>query len=142
MLADRAFREKVCRAQKATTATVSIEPNGDRMSVVVDQTRPSRGIPSFAKKIVGDEIQIVQSEDWSSSSDAALQVSIPGRPGELKGTIAVSGDASGTVETIDGDLLVSIPLLSARLEGLISKLLTEALEAEQEAGRAWLRGDR
>ena len=142
MLADPVFREKVCRAQKATTATVSIEPAGAGMSVLVDQTRPSEGIPGFARKIVGDTIRIVQSEDWSSGTAAALEVRIPGKPGELIGTIAVAEDGTGTVETIDGDLKVSVPLLGAKLESLISGLLAEALVAEQKVGRAWLRGDR
>ena len=36
------------------------------MTVLVDQTQPANGIPSFAKKFVGDEIQIVQREEWSA----------------------------------------------------------------------------
>ncbi len=95
MLSDPSFRQKVCRAQQARTATVEIEPTGVAMSVVVDQTRPSDGIPSFARKIVGDEIRIVQREDWSDASRAALDVSIPGKPGHLKGTITVTGHGVG-----------------------------------------------
>jgi len=142
MLADPAFRQKVCLANHAASATVSIEPAGEGMSVVVDQRRPSEGIPGYARKIVGDEIQILQREDWSSASDAALDVSIPGKPAQLKATIVVIGDGSGAVETIEGDLSVKIPLLGAKLESLISKLLTKAMEVEEKVGRAWLRGER
>ena len=52
---------------------VSVEPRGAGMSVVVDQTQPSRGIPSFAQKVVGDEIRIVQREEWDDGSRAALR---------------------------------------------------------------------
>ena len=142
MFADPAFREKVCQAQKANSCTVRIEPDGGHMSVVIDQKRPSGGIPSFARKIVGDEIQLVQSEHWSDSANAALKVVIPGKPGQLNGTITVTGNESGAVETIDGDLVVSIPLLSGKLERLIAGLLDEALRVEEKVAQAWLAGDR
>jgi len=142
MLADSAFREKVCHAQKVNSCTVTIEPSGGQMSVVVDQKRPSEGIPNFARKIVGDEIQLVQSEDWSDSGNAALKVAIPGKPGQLNGTITVTGDDAGSVEIVDGDLVVNIPLLGGKLEKLIAGLLDNALRVEQKVGRAWLAGDR
>lgn len=142
MLAERAFRDKVCRAQQAHTATVSIERDGPGMSVVVDQARPSDGIPAFARKFVGDEIRIVQREDWSGPTHAALEVRIPGKPGELDGTVTLTGDGSGTVHSIDGELKVAIPMFGGKLEALISGLLAEALDVEQTVGRAWLRGER
>ena len=142
MLADPAFRNRVCAAQEATSCTVSIEPNGAGMSVTVDQRRPSDGIPGFARKIVGDEIRIVQREDWSDQTKAVLTVTIPGKPGELNGTVTVVGDGDRTVETIDGDLRVNIPVLGAKLEQLIAELLGEALDVEQEIGRSWLAGER
>ena len=36
------------------------------MEVVIDQVQAARGIPSFAQKFVGDEINIVQRETWAS----------------------------------------------------------------------------
>ena len=49
--------------------TVRIDGAGPGMKVVVDQTQPAHGIPSFAKKFVGDEIQIVQRESWTNETD-------------------------------------------------------------------------
>ncbi len=112
------------------------------MAVVVDQTQPADGIPSFAKRIVGDEIQIVQRETWTDASSAALVVEIPGKPGDFKGRIDVAGDEDGTIETVAGEIKVKIPMLGAKLEGLIGDLLKKALQSEQRVGRAWLAGDR
>jgi uncharacterized protein YndB with AHSA1/START domain len=142
MLADPEFREKVCAAQHATTSTVEIRPDGDGMSVQVDQRRPSDGLPGFARKIVGDDIQILQKEDWSGSTHAVLAVTIPGKPGELEGTIRLAGDGIASTQTIEGDLKVGVPLIGAKLEALIADLLTQALRAEERVGRAWLGGER
>ncbi len=59
------------------------------MQVVVDQTQPARGIPSFAKKFVGDEIQVVQNESWNGTGGARLDIEIPGKPEHVQGRIAL-----------------------------------------------------
>ena len=142
MLADPKFSEKVCVAMRATRRDVSIDGAPETMKVVVDQTQPAKGIPSFAKKFVGDEIQIVQHESWDGPSAAGLEVEIPGKPGHMKGGIVLRGDGSSTTETVAGEIKVSIPMLGGKLEALIGDLLASALRTEQRVGRAWLACDR
>jgi hypothetical protein len=138
MLGEAVFREEVCEEQHTTEATATVDGVDDTMSVLVDQKRPADGIPSFAKKFVGDTIHIQQREEWSSATDAALEVSIPGKPGHLKGTITLRPDGEGTVETVSGEIKVHIPLVGGKIEGLIGELLEHALRAEQRVGTAWL----
>jgi len=140
MLADPAFREQVCEAMKAVRHDVSIDADGDRMTVKVDQTQPAKGIPSFAKKFVGDEIRIVQHEKWSGSTTAGLEVEIPGKPGHMKGDIALEGNGSGTTETVAGEIKVSIPMVGGKLESMIGDLLRSALRTEEKVGRKYLAG--
>ena len=142
MLADPAFRTKVCEAMRAVRKDVSINGAGQGMKVVVDQTQPADGIPSFAKKFVGDEIRIVQREQWKDATSASLVVEIPGKPGDLNGGIDLATDGAGTVETVSGDLKVKIPMVGGKLEEMIAGLLSSALRAEERVGRAWLAGDR
>lgn len=138
MLATPEFREKVCEYQRFPRRTVSITPTGAGMTVKVDQYRPADEVPSFARKIVGEEINIVQDEQWSSPTSAALQVTIPGKPGEMKGSIAIAPSATGTVETVEVEVKVSIPLIGGKLEGFIGDMLLRALRAETKVGRDWL----
>ncbi|MGH3330286.1 MAG: DUF2505 domain-containing protein [Nocardioidaceae bacterium] len=142
MLSDPAFREKVCAAQHAHDSSVNIAVDGNGMSVVVDQKRPSDGVPHFARKIVGDEIHIRQTESWSDPSRAALDVAIPGKPGHLKGSVTIQSGGSGSVETVSGEIKVHLPLVGGKLEHLIGQILESALKAEERVGRAWLAGDR
>jgi hypothetical protein len=142
MLSEAAFRERVCEAQHATEATATIDGVDDTMTVHVDQKRPSQGIPSFAQKFVGDTIHIAQHEEWSGPTEAALEVSIPGKPGHLTGTVRLRPEGGSTVETVAGELKVAIPMVGAKLEKLIAGMLTEALQAEERVGKAWLAGER
>jgi Protein of unknown function (DUF2505) len=138
MLADRDFREQVCEAMDSTRWDVSVDGAGEGMEVVVDQTQKAAGIPSFAKKFVGDKIQIIQRESWSSETAATLEIEIPGKPGHLKGGIRLAVDGKGTVETVSGDLKVKVPVVGGKLEDLVASLLRSALRTEEKVGRAWL----
>ncbi len=140
MLGEALFREQVCEAQHVTECTAEVEGADHTMSVMVDQKRPSEGIPSFAKKFVGDTIHIRQREEWSSATDAVLDVAIPGKPGHLEGTITLRPDGDGTVETVAGELKVGIPIVGGKIEVLIGELLEHALQTEERVGKAWLAG--
>lgn len=138
MLADESFREQVAEAGGAFERHVRIEPHGAGMTVVVDQKQHDHNIPSFAKKIVGDAIHIVQREQWSDDTYATLDVTIPGKPGRMSGTIELAEDGDGTVETVQAEIKVHIPLVAGKLEQLIANLLEAALESEQRVGEKWL----
>ena len=142
MLADPAFRERVCEAMHASRHTVSVTGSGAGMTVEVDQTQPARGIPSFASKFVGDEIRIVQRERWTDTTTAALDIEVPGKPGTMAGGIRLEPVGGGTVERVTGDIRVKVPLVAGKIEGLVEDILRSALETEQRVGRAWLAGDR
>jgi hypothetical protein len=140
MLGDTSFREEVSREQELTGCTVRIDATDGSMSVDIAQTRSADGIPGFARKFVGDEIHINQREEWSSATDAVLEVTIPGKPGHLKGAVTLRPDGQGTVHTVSGDLKVSIPMVGGKIEALIAELLHHALEAEQRVGARRLAG--
>jgi hypothetical protein len=138
MLADPAFREAVCDYQRVTHRTVKITQDGEAMSVTIDQGHATDRLPSFARKIAGDEIHMVQSEDWSDAAHGHIAVSIPGRPGHMKGTASLVQDAGGVTETADMEITVHVPLVGGKIEGLIAEMLVKALQAENKVGRDWL----
>ena len=69
MLADPEFREEVCEQQHVLRGDGLRRRRRDGMEVTIDQVQAAAGIPSFAKKFVGDEINIVQTETWTSATE-------------------------------------------------------------------------
>ncbi len=137
MLADPAFREEVCEAMGVTRVDVTISEIDGATSVRIDQWQPTEGMPGFAKKIVGDQTNIVQEEVWTGT-EADVTVTIPGKPGAMTGTATLAESGGVTTETVDLTVKVNIPLVGGKVEGLISELLRKALRTENEVGRAWL----
>jgi hypothetical protein len=140
MLMDAAFREQVCDAQLALRKTVSVGQDGGGMKVVVDMVQAAEGIPGYAKRLVGDEIQLVQTERWSDIESARVEVVIPGKPGQMSGTLALRESGGTTTETVDMEIRVGIPLVGGKIESLIADLMRKALRAENAVGRQYLTG--
>ncbi len=138
MLADPAFREEVCDYQRVLRRTVQITRDGEAVSVQIDQVQAARGIPGFARKVVGEEIHIVQSEDWATAAKGDIHVSIPGKPGKMAGTAVLAEDPEGTTETVNLTVEVNLPLVGSKIEGLVADLLDKALRAEHTVGVRWL----
>ncbi|MCB0894109.1 MAG: DUF2505 domain-containing protein [Nocardioides sp.] len=139
MLGDPSFREDVCTYQRVLRSSVRVDDRGGgTRTVVVEQVQPAKGIPSFAKKFVGNEIDIVQREEWTTEDAAELHVTIPGKPGEMLGTIALAESGGLTTETVDVTIKVHLPLVGGKIEGLIADLLRKALDAENAVGRDYL----
>lgn len=139
MLGTPAFREAVCEDQGFSRRTVTVSPAGDGMAVTIDQYRPADGVPSFARKLVGAEINVVQKERWTESTGAAdIQVTIPGKPGDMAGTARLVGDENGTSEIVEMRIKVNLPLVSGKAEDLIASMLLKALKSENRIGRQWL----
>jgi hypothetical protein len=138
MLSDPAFREEVCRAIEAVSYSVSIDGDVDAKVVEISMELPTEGIPSFAKKFVGNTTTIVQSEDWKSPTKGDVHVTIPGKPGAMAGTATLEERDGGTVEIVDLEITVKIPLVAGKIEELIAKLLRSSLKAENRTGRVYL----
>jgi hypothetical protein len=138
MLTDPAFREEVCKYMGVLRWDVSIDSDADATEVTIEQVQPAKGIPSFAKKFVGDEITIVQRETWRTPDEGSVHVTIPGKPGSMDGSARLSESDGVTTETVDMEVTVHIPLVGGKLEGLIADLLRKALDAEYAVGRHYL----
>jgi uncharacterized protein DUF2505 len=138
MLADPAFREEVCARQGVLRHSVRVSGRGAGMEVVVDRVHSADGLPSVARKLVGDEINIVQVERWTDADAADVTVTIPGKPAEMSGHITLTEDGGSTVESVTLDVRVGIPLVGGKIEDLVADLMVAALKAENKVGRDYL----
>jgi uncharacterized protein YndB with AHSA1/START domain len=140
MLKNAAFRERVCDAIGTTRKEVSVGPEGGGTKVVIDMDQPADGIPGFAKKFVGDQINIVQTERWTDDESAGVDVVIPGKPGQMSGGLTLRESGGTTTETVQLEIKVNIPLVGGKIEALIADMLRKALRTENAVGRDHLAG--
>ena len=138
MLTTPEFREAVCARMHVIRASVTAEVGARGTVVTIDQAQPAAGLPSFAKKLVGDEIAIVQRETWTDPSRADVLVTIPGKPGEMTGTSTLRESDGTTTHTVELEIKVRIPLVGGKIETLVAEMLLKALRTENVVGRDYL----
>ncbi len=141
MLGDPAFRRAVGDYQRVTDFSCDITPSGSGMRVRLEQAHGTDRIPSFAQKLVGNQIRFVQEETWSSPSAAEIEVTIPGKPGDMTGSTSLAQSGDDVVQQIDLAVKVSIPLVGGKVEDLVAGFVTKAFDAEHKVGVKWLRGE-
>lgn len=142
MLADPAFREAVCAAQDVISAEVELERTGNGFTLTIDQMQKTDDLPGFARTFAGDSTRAIQREVWADPTGATLVIDAPGKPSDVRGTITLRPEGSGTREIVELDLRVRVPLIGGKLEKLLVEKITAGLDTEHGVGTAWLRGER
>ncbi|MCW2852341.1 MAG: hypothetical protein JWM84_2005 [Nocardioides sp.] len=142
MLSDPAFREKVCEAQHAVSYDVTADVAGAGLTVRVETEQNTSGLPSIAKKLVGETTTAILTETWKDGSGGTLDISAPGKPTKIAGTVTLRETGSGTIQTVDLDAKVKVPLIGGKLEQLLVDSLEQGYAKEHETGIAWLAGRR
>ena len=134
MLTDRTFRELVLERMRVVRGSVTVEGG----VVTIEQVQSSSSLPSFATKLVGDEIRIVQVESWRTTEHADVEITIPGKPGEMAGTATLVESDGRTTERVDLEVTVRLPFVGGKVEGLVADMLGKALDVEHRTGVEWL----
>jgi len=142
MLCDQTWREEVCRRTHAIRYEVHVQQSGDDVVVRTSRVVPA---PEAARKFVGAELTIDQTETWGGgaadgSRRATLEISVKGQPAGMQGTISLAPGGSGSVQAVAGDVKVRIPFIGAKFEPAIADAVRGALVREGEVGREYLAG--
>ncbi|GAB3255408.1 DUF2505 domain-containing protein [Nocardioides dilutus] len=140
MLADPAFREAACEAQDVISADVQLDRDGEGFTLVIDMLQRTDDLPGFARTFAGESTQAVQRETWTSASGGDLRIEAPGKPTSMHGTIRLEPDGAGTKEVVELEIKVKVPLIGGKLEKLMADKVTAGMDAEHQAGTAYLAG--
>ncbi len=133
------YRAAVATYQHAIRSSLAVDESGGKRVIRFEYAHGTERVPSFAKKLVGDEIPIQQQETWSGDK-ADVLITIPGKPGDMKGTITLEQRGADVAQIVDLTVKVSIPLIGGKIEDLIATLLAKAARAENRVGVKWLDG--
>jgi hypothetical protein len=139
---DADFRGEVCEATHALDYDVSVDAHDDTAKVVVSRTMPA-DVPDFMKKMIGETVDVVQTEDWGAPDadgqrTADVVVQIKGQPAVMNGTAAIVASGGEVVMQIEGDLKVSIPFVGKKVEPEIAKGIYAAVDKEQKTAATHL----
>ncbi|MGW6195851.1 DUF2505 domain-containing protein [Kribbella sp. NPDC055110] len=142
IVTDTAFREQACEKTKALSYDVKVSTSGTDTVVRVSRKMESTDIPDMARKFVGDTLTVVQTETWHAagadgSRTAEVSGEITNTPVTLKGTARIAQDGAQTVQAINLDVKVAVPLIGKKLEPFVVDAIRSGLQKEHDLGHDW-----
>jgi hypothetical protein len=115
---------------------------GDEVRYLLRHGVAAENIPGAVRALVGGDITIDRKETWRPHEDAylgAVQVTIPGMPGEMSGQQRLSALGSGSELVVLGSVSVPIPLFGGKIEETVAEQIRSLLDAEAGFTATWLR---
>lgn len=141
MLLDPAFWAEVATATGALSEKTTVSEEGGTTRVVLEQDQRVAGVPSFAKKFVGESTRAIATTLWQGHT-GRYTIEAPGKPTSIAGTVSLAGSGPATVLTYDLEVKASVPLIGGKLEKLVADLTAEGFDTEGTVGAAWLERNR
>lgn len=116
----------------------------DAITVTVTQHIPDSDIPELARKVLPGQLVLVRTSTFtdfdglryvgSANADAA------GGLGRIEGGTEAVTEGDAAVESLSGQVKISVPLLGGKLEKLVVSHLNRAFEAEYQHLNRWVAG--
>lgn len=138
MVSDREFfarKYREMRLQKVEVLDHSIE--GDVIVAVARYAAPvGGGLPPIAKKFVGDEVIITQTERWDfASGTASMKQEIKGAPARIGAEIRFGDGADGVEIQMKWSVAASVPIIGSKLEQIVGNVLRLMIKGEHRISR-------
>jgi hypothetical protein len=142
IVTDATFREQACEKTKALSYAVEVTESGGDTIVKVEREMPSDDVPDIARKFVGQTLTVVQTETWhpakaDGSREADVRGEISNTPVTLKGTAQITAAGASTVQSIELDVKVAVPLIGKKIEPFVVDAIRSGLQKEHELGKDW-----
>lgn len=110
---------------------------GDQVRVELVQTIPAEDLPKQITAIKPEGLVIPRTEIWTGDA-GTFTARVEGAPAEVRGTLTLTEDGTGSRYVVDGSIEVSIPLFGKKIEAAIQENLTDLLVREAEFTDNWL----
>jgi hypothetical protein len=143
MICSADYQEMKCARSGSIEHEVAVEVEDDARTIVTRRRLPTEGFPDFARRFVGDAVDVVETQVWGLAPDddgghtASLHVEIPRTPVTMSGSAFLTAAGSGTEHTIEGELKANVPFIGSKIEEAIAPILARALRLEAKLSQEW-----
>jgi uncharacterized protein YndB with AHSA1/START domain len=143
MMTDEEFHDRVCVATYATSHSAEVTWTQGRATVITHRVMPTGSFPDFAKAIVGNSLELVETiryadADADGGRVGDLRIALGSTPIGLIGAIRIVPMEGGTEVTFEGNLKCTVPFLGGKIESAAAPTVIAGVHKEYGVGMAWL----
>ncbi|MDP3870859.1 DUF2505 domain-containing protein [Phenylobacterium sp.] len=136
MYSDRAFFERKYQdAGYSNIEVLDFQSSAKGFSITVRYDAGSDApMPDFARKFIGERINITQTDAWDAASKTGkITTEIKGAPVKVTAEMKLEGDAKSAVNKMKWTLSCGIPLVGGKLEALFGEDIKVKSARDQKA---------
>ncbi len=111
--------------------------DGDRLRVEMVQSIPASELPAAVTAVRPGDLIIPRTETYEGLA-GIFEAYVEDAPAKVRGTVTMTGDATGSQAVVDGSVEVSVPLFGKKIEAVVAEKLLELLAAETEFTNNWI----
>ncbi len=143
MYVDPKFVQSKNERTGGSNVSVKVSKKGKGNEIVASRTLPLGGLPSMAKKVVGDTVDTIETDVWEEaeadgSRNGTTVITFGKAPLHAEGTFRLEADGNQTVCTVVINVKANIPLVGGKAESVASEQVIRAINAEEAIGQEWL----
>lgn len=107
------------------------------------RTLPTTRLPQMAKKFVGDQLTVTQTEQWAAPAadggrTAQVKLKVAGAPLDVKAVQRLIPHADGTRVELEGEVTSSVPFMGSKIADAAEPMVGKALNIQAQEARGWL----
>ncbi|WP_280407737.1 DUF2505 domain-containing protein [Nocardia brasiliensis] len=134
---DQYWKDRVAEVGGPNARLDSVTVDGDQIRIHLVQAIAAELLPAAITAVRPGDLIIPRVETWTGDN-ATFQATVEGAPAEVRGTITLADDGTGSTAAANGTIEVKIPLFGGKIENAIAEHLTEVLKNEEEFTNTWL----
>ncbi|GAA5155319.1 DUF2505 domain-containing protein [Pseudonocardia eucalypti] len=143
VLTDREFLEaRLARIGGPGAGLVDHSATPDAARIVFLQGVSRDHLPGPVRKLLPGDLRIERTETWRLVAPGRYAGEIGGRvkdaPGQVSGTLALTGAGGSCDYVLDGTAKVNVPLVGGKVEELIAEHLNKLIDRESRFAQEWL----
>ena len=134
LLQNKAFLTQRAQAAGETNIEVTVETVPDGFRVVVARDKEV-DLPAFAKKMFKPQNRIIDDTTWRREGTQWVgdyEVQVAGIPGQVRGKSTLAPSAKGCQYESNFEVTARIPLVGAKLEGIVADRIEETFRFNAE----------
>jgi hypothetical protein len=141
--ADEAFwRDRISAVGSPEDTLDDFASTGESVSVTITQYIPDEDIPDLARKVLPGQLTIVRTSTFSGFDGerftGSASAEAAGGLGQISGGAEAVSEGGLALESVSGQVKVSVPLLGGKLEKLVISHLDRLFAAEYEHLNRWV----
>jgi Protein of unknown function (DUF2505) len=111
--------------------------------LTVVRAMPTTRLPDFAKKFIGETLNVTQTEKWAApaadgSRTADVQITVAGVPVDVAAVQRLVPEGDGTRVELEGQVSSSIPFIGPKIAEAAEPMMAKALNIQAQQVQAWL----